>query len=42
MMVSENAFARHLDRVRMAKLMRREPAPDSGLDRQAVQHQARR
>ena len=34
-----DAFVRHLDRVRMAKLMWREPAPDSGLDRQAVQRQ---
>ena len=37
-----DTFARHLDRMRMAKLMGREPAPDSRLDGQAVQHHAGR
>jgi hypothetical protein len=37
-----HAFAGHLDRVSMAKLMGREPAPDSGFDGQAVQRHAGR
>jgi hypothetical protein len=32
-----NAFAGHLDGVRVAKLMGRETAPDSGFDSQLVQ-----
>ncbi|MDX6410337.1 MAG: hypothetical protein QOE13_3408 [Gaiellaceae bacterium] len=35
--VERDAFARHLDRVRVTELMRGEAAPDAGADGEAAQ-----